>query len=64
MVKVTLEDIAKKVGVSKTTASFVLNGMGKQAVEMLLRRFKQPDKEIQKLIMTAELIEEIRYNLN
>lgn len=30
MVKVSLEDIAKKVGVSKTTASFVLNGMGKQ----------------------------------
>jgi LacI family transcriptional regulator len=30
MGKVSLEDIAKKVGVSKTTASFVLNGMGKQ----------------------------------
>ena len=30
MAKVTLEDIANKVGVSKTTASFVLNGMGKQ----------------------------------
>ena len=30
MGKITLEDIAKKVGVSKTTASFVLNGMGKQ----------------------------------
>ena len=30
--------------------------MGKQAVEMLLARFKQPDNEFQSLIMAAELI--------
>lgn len=30
--------------------------LGKQAVEMLLSRFKQPNREFQKIILTAELI--------
>lgn len=45
MVKISLEYIAKQVGVSKTTASFVLNGMGKQK--------RISDEIIEKILKTA-----------
>ena len=46
MGKVSLEDIAKIVGVSKTTASFVLNGKGKQK--------RISDDIIKKILATAK----------
>ena len=46
MKKISLEYIANKVGVSKTTASFVLNGMGKEK--------RISDEIIKKILSTAK----------
>jgi LacI family transcriptional regulator len=48
MSKVSLKQIAEHVGVSKTTASFVLNGMGKQKriSDAVIRKIMQAAKEM------------------
>lgn len=48
MAKVSLEDIARHVGVSKTTASFVLNGKGKQSriSEEVIKKIEKAAREL------------------